>query len=254
MKKAGVLVEGQVEQEVIENQEITKEEEKGFGWAQFILFFVTFLGISIGIGVILGLFVASIELLTDHDLFDIMFSAHSTLIMDAVVFIIALLCFKKIRTFLKHSFSFAPFKEGKTYLYLIGSFIVIMLTQYLFISVLKLDDPTAANESFGADNLSSAWWSVSLFYFAFAILTPIKEEIMFRGIIHGFLAHKYRFWVGFLVSSIIFGVLHFGYPISATIMGIVFVLQYKLTKSLAVPIVFHIIWNAYAVTILLYFS
>lgn len=45
----------------------------------------------------------------------------------------------------------------------------------------------------------------------------------------------------------IFGLLHEGHAISATIMGIVFVLLYKLTRSLVVPIIFHMIWNMYAV-------
>ena len=62
-----------------------------------------------------------------------------------------------------------------------------------------------------------------------------------------FLSEKWGFWLGLILSSVIFGLLHPGYAISASIMGAVFVGLYRLTRSLIVPILLHIVWNAFAV-------
>ncbi|MGP4040486.1 CPBP family glutamic-type intramembrane protease [Gracilibacillus sp. D59] len=51
----------------------------------------------------------------------------------------------------------------------------------------------------------------------------------------------------------IFGALHPGHILSATIMGMIFVVLYRLTKSLLVPMMLHIIWNLYAITGMLAF-
>lgn len=247
-------MEAQQSHEGITNEQSKTDALAGFGWKQLLLFFLTFIGFSFAFGIFIGFIGAIIEILTDVELFETNFINPVLLIIDGLSFFLALLCFKSIRTFLKDSFSFTPLKQGKTYLYFIASFIIILVTQVLFIEVLKIDDPTRANQTLGLEDTSIQWWSVLLFYFSIAIVTPIKEEILFRGIIHKFLQTKYRFWVGLVISSIIFGLLHLGYPITATIMGIVFVMQYRLTKSLVVPIVFHFIWNAYAVTVLLFLS
>src|SRR5699024_6734727 len=162
--------------------------------------------------------------------------------------VIALLVFKRVRLFLKSEFSIKPLKQGKTYLYLILAIVVNYISQFLILNVFKWEDGTSQVDTFGLEGLSDHWFNILLFYIAFTVLTPIKEEIMFRGLAHKFLDVKYQFWIGLIVSSVIFGALHPGHFLSATIMGMIFVTVYRLTNSLLVPIILHIVWNFYAIT------
>ncbi|WP_241964552.1 CPBP family intramembrane glutamic endopeptidase [Paraliobacillus zengyii] len=222
-----------------------------FGWKEIVLFFLTYLGASFVLGIVIAIPIVIIDTVNNSNLLDQVLSGHWLLYLDAASFVIALLIFKSARIFLKGKFSFSPLKQGKTYLYLVAALIVVYGSQYLFIDVLHLEDATDQIDTFGLNNISFQWWNTVLLYLAFTVITPIKEEIIYRGFLHGFLDKKFHFIVGVIVSSLVFGLLHTGHVLSATIMGLAFVLLYKLTKSLVVPILFHILWNSYAVTGLL---
>lgn len=245
----------------LEKEELTGEENKlekteaqnQFGWGKLVLFFLTYLGASFVLGIVLTIPFLIMDTVNGDNLLDEVLSSHWLLYLDAAAFIVAILLFKSARVFLKGLFSFRPLKQGKTYLYMVAALILVYGSQYLIMNVLHLEDATDQIDTFGLNNISFQWWNTILLYLAFTVITPIKEEIIFRGVLHGFLDGKFHFWVGVIASSLIFGMLHTGHAISATIMGIAFVLLYKLTKSLVVPIVFHILWNLYAVTGLLLF-
>lgn len=169
------------------------------------------------------------------------------LYLDFIGFLITVFIFKSTRQFLGAAFSFEPLKKGRTYLYLIGAFIFMYIAQYIILDVLQWEDATEQVEIFGFDKLSLGWVSIIVILVGMAVITPLKEEFLFRGILHGFLSEKWGFWLGLILSSIILGLLHPGYVLSASIMGVVFVVLYRLTRSLIVPIILHIVWNAFAV-------
>mgnify|MGYP005850000197 CR=1 FL=1 len=224
-----------------------------FGWGKFVLFFLSFLGASFILVMLVSIPVVIIDMANDSNLLDEVLSSHWLLYLDAAAFVVAILLFKSARIFLKGAFSFNPLKQGKTYLYMLAALIVVYGSQYLIINVLHLEDASGQVDTFGLNDISFQWWNTILFYIAFTVITPIKEEILYRGFLHGFLDKKFHFLVGVIVSSLVFGLLHTGHVLSATIMGLAFVLLYKLTKSLVVPILFHILWNLYAITGLLLF-
>ncbi|RKQ34681.1 CPBP family intramembrane glutamic endopeptidase [Oceanobacillus halophilus] len=234
------------------NETIHGEGQLQLSWGKLILFFVAFIGFSGIIGAMIGVVFGMMDVASGSNLMDTVFASHYMLLLDAIALIFALLIFKSVRNLLKGSFSFKPFQQGKTYLYLLGGFIVLFVSQYLIMNVFQLEDGSDQVQTFGMDSLSMDWLNIIVFYLAFTVVTPIKEEIIYRGVIHGFLSEKIHFGVGLLVSSIIFGALHTGHVLSATIMGVVFVLLYRLTRSLIVPIVFHMLWNMYAITGLLF--
>lgn len=147
--------------------------------------------------------------------------------------------------------TFKPFKELKTYGYMLASLVVFVASQYILVGLLKVDDTSAQTQTLNVGGSNEGLVQTILFFLAVTVVTPIKEEIIYRGILHRFLADRYHFLVGFFVSSIIFGVFHIGYPISAIIMGMTFVGLYHLTRSLTVPIAIHIIWNLIASSLLL---
>ncbi|WP_078552583.1 CPBP family intramembrane glutamic endopeptidase [Bacillus alkalicellulosilyticus] len=232
----------------VEGVDAPKEKpEVSFGWKHLILFILAYLGINIIFGLLFGI----VDVISGGNLMlDTILSGYNALLYDGVVFVLAILLFKSVRTFLRPLFSLAPFKKGITYLYLLASVVLLFSSQYLIIGVLGWENPSATNDLILGD-FSIEWVSILLLFSATALLTPVKEEILYRGIIHHFLEKRYHFLVGLIVSSLIFGLLHLGYPLTATLMGMVFVILFKLTRSLMVPIVLHIVWNAYAVIVLL---
>jgi membrane protease YdiL (CAAX protease family) len=84
-----------------------------------------------------------------------------------------------------------------------------------------------------------------LFFGLIAILGPVVEEIIFRGIMIERLGAKYSYGWAVGISSVIFGLLHAS-PVGAFIVGVFLSLIYLKTESLTAPILVHIANNAFA--------
>jgi uncharacterized protein len=238
-----VIIEKEIEQQIIE--EAKKKVE--ITWKSLFLFFLCFLGF----GIVLGLLVGIVQGVMGGNILDTLFMGYNGLLLDAAMFFVVLLFFKKIRGTVMAGVTFKPFKELKTYGYMLASLVVFIATQYILVGLLKVDDTSAQRQTLNVVGANEGLLQTFLFFLAVAVVTPIKEEIIYRGILHKFLADRYHFLVGFFVSSIIFGLFHIGYPISATIMGMTFVGLYYVTRSVTVPIAVHIIWNLLASSLLL---
>ena len=83
-----------------------------------------------------------------------------------------------------------------------------------------------------------------LFFLIGGLISPIAEEICFRGVLYSY----FRRWgvvPAILISSIIFTSLHsfHGFPAIQTVGAVLFAISFELSKSLLVPIVIHIISN-----------
>lgn len=110
------------------------------------------------------------------------------------------------------------------------------------------------NESYIEDALNMeviytadpAWLNILSIFFA-VVAAPVIEEILFRGLIFSRLSEKWNPTVGILVSSLLFGVIHFEGIIGSTIFGITMCLIYYHSKNLWVPIVLHVANNLFAV-------
>jgi len=164
------------------------------------------------------------------------------LLLDAAVVVIVLLAYKPVLHFIKSIWDVSVLKNGKTYLYLLIGFIVIALSQYLTLHVFSFESAEEQKEQLGSLGIQNSIQSI-IYVLSVAIITPIKEEILFRGILYRFLEKKYNFLVGIIISSFIFGILHGGLLITATIMGMVFAMLYKKTQSIIPSIILHIVWN-----------
>lgn len=96
------------------------------------------------------------------------------------------------------------------------------------------------------------------FLVATIIITPIIEESFFRGYIFKSLKKNYKLWVAVLVSSILFGLLHFDWislntntiphVVSTFLGGIAIALLYHKTDRILYPIIAHMSWNFVAAT------
>jgi membrane protease YdiL (CAAX protease family) len=81
------------------------------------------------------------------------------------------------------------------------------------------------------------------FFLVAGIVGPVFEEILFRGIIFGFL-RRWNVTAAVLVSTAVFAAFHLpGIPVTQIVGGIVFAVAYHTGKSLMVPIVIHVLGN-----------
>lgn len=83
------------------------------------------------------------------------------------------------------------------------------------------------------------------------VVAPIVEEVIFRGILHRALADRFGVWVGAIVSSALFALIHVEVLLSQPfglvglfVVGFVLALAYHWTGNLLVPILGHAVFNA----------
>jgi Predicted metal-dependent membrane protease len=97
--------------------------------------------------------------------------------------------------------------------------------------------------------------TVWIYYLGVAVLPPVLEEILFRGIIMRGL-EKYGKLFALLVSSILFGIVHMELTIAvfATICGMVCGFLYMKTRNIWVPIAVHFFNNLLGVTSTFFFE
>ncbi|MDX8044842.1 type II CAAX endopeptidase family protein [Gracilibacillus sp. S3-1-1] len=231
----------------MENVTVT-DKKKNLGWWGVVGFFASYFALAFAITFIIAIVAIILDSGVEGSFTNLLQQNNILLLFDALAILIALIIFKKVRQFLKTAFSLAALKKWKTYVYILAGFVLNYVVQFLILEVWQLEEGGSQIETFDMTSMADGWLSILLIYLAFTIITPIKEEIMFRGLLHKFLDVKVAFIVGLVVSSVIFGVLHEGHILSATIMGMIFVTLYRLTNSLFAPIILHILWNAYAIT------
>ncbi|KHF28982.1 CAAX amino terminal protease self- immunity [Anoxybacillus sp. BCO1] len=169
---------------------------------------------SFAVGFILGI----IGGVTNNEGIMNIFEGYMGLLFDALMFVVALFLFKKVRAFLKGGFDKKAIYEGKTYLYIILAIFVTFTVQFLSFRIIGFENPEAQEKVMGLQGAQSTLDFV-LMGLAVILLSPIKEELLFRGVLHRFLEKKYHFYVGLIISSILFGLAHFGYPVNGAIMG-----------------------------------
>ena len=78
-----------------------------------------------------------------------------------------------------------------------------------------------------------------------AILTPIWEELFFRGIVLRKLTKRFKPITAILISSLIFAIVHSGFVgiTHAFLMGCMFAYFYLLKQNIWIPIVLHAVIN-----------
>lgn len=81
------------------------------------------------------------------------------------------------------------------------------------------------------------------------IITPLAEEMLFRGTLFGGLRERYGFWVAAIISSAVFAVMHLNpwSMVCTFIIGMFYALLFEKTGSLVYSMVGHGINNLIAV-------
>jgi hypothetical protein len=96
-------------------------------------------------------------------------------------------------------------------------------------------------------NMPGSPVDILLFFLVGALISPIAEEIFFRGILYGFF-RRWGVWIAIGASTLLFVIAHAAssgrIPFSQIIGGLLFALAYEKEKNLVVPTVIHVLGNA----------
>lgn len=120
------------------------------------------------------------------------------------------------------------------------------LLKFFARSTKKPNDKTGNNSASQLDDFSVAG------LFAYAVLVPIAEEVVFRGVLYGWLRQDMSPTASTLISSIAFGLAH-GISLNGIMTffhGIGLAILYEKSGSILPGIVVHAVNNAIAITFL----
>lgn len=104
-------------------------------------------------------------------------------------------------------------------------------------------------------SLSHDTGTIFLFLLTGAMVSPIAEELFFRGIIYSYF-RKYGVMPSVLISTLLFALCHFrgdNLPIVQIMGGILFALAFEYSGSIASPVIIHILGNMAIFSISLFF-
>ncbi len=135
---------------------------------------------------------------------------------------------------------------------LIEFIFVIGITVFISISLNNIISMSPLVEnSVGYENASNAFYSstITLELLGSALITPILEELLHRGVVYGRLRRMMGLLPSVLWSSFIFAILHFNIVqfTYAFLLGIVFALFVERTGKLLAAVVAHVVANTIAV-------
>ena len=90
-------------------------------------------------------------------------------------------------------------------------------------------------------------WDSLLYIFTVSFIVPVSEELIFRGVIFGYLRRAFKPWIAVIMCAFAFGIMHgvsvhIGY---ALVCGFIIAACYHLTDSIFAPILLHTIFNIF---------
>lgn len=172
----------------------------------------------------------------------------SSLIIDFITIIFAIRLFN------------VDIKKQLNKIRLTTTFLFSLLAILIFLFILPLVNPVdffekLANHKITAHKLNFTFlknpnFNNIFYFFLMVIITPIIEEILYRGIILNLFLKKYSVIISLILSSLIFAFIHlkfigFGYLF---LDGLLLGFAYYKTKSLFTSILLHFLTNLMAMT------
>lgn len=195
-------------------------------------------------------------------------------IINMVVFIIILLGFFLLFITIKKKDRYKILKDSNntllsdilfSFVFFIFSFpIIIFISQFLEGILIILFKVSKLPDQIAIQYLKNSMKTPSLFILAIiaiAILAPILEEFLFRGILQTYLKKYMRKYSAIVLSSLIFSFFHFSSAqgiSNIVIIGTLLVLSlflgicYEKRKSIITPIIFHSCFNILTIVTLLF--
>lgn len=162
------------------------------------------------------------------------------------ILLILIYAYKPLRNLIVPTLNFTALKKVNTYIYIILFYGLHIVNDIFIINNIF---PDAVKEQSSALDLEMLKQYKLLLLIGGAILVPIFEELIVRGIILHFLQQRFPFWIAVLGSSFLFGIGHIystGVMFSMFIMGLFMAILCKKTKSIIPAMLLHIINNMLA--------
>ena len=131
---------------------------------------------------------------------------------------------------------------GLTFLLLVFS----MSVYWLLLRGLMATAPALVNLFLTQQPLPDAIWYLAATGFIVAILAPISEEFVFRGVLLNQLMNVFGLWKGIGITSLIFAVFHLNF-FGAFLFAVIASLLYVKSGNLLAPILLHSANNTLAV-------
>lgn len=96
-------------------------------------------------------------------------------------------------------------------------------------------------------------WAVLI---CLAVLAGVGEELLFRGVIQGWVTGQFGSWAGILAGALAFGLAHalsLAYFLVATALGVVFGVAYSVSDSIQLVMVWHAVYDLVVILVLRHF-
>ena len=138
--------------------------------------------------------------------------------------------------------------RGERGIALLITLLTLVLVMAIAYEIFRLGARAAQSGAYGRDSIRCALPAAGGTAAAGAALgAPVTEELFFRGLLTS------RF--GILVSSAVFGLMHFAYGsmvevVGAFLIGIVLAATFKQSKSITPCILAHMAYNALAIAVM----
>ncbi|KAG6382316.1 hypothetical protein SASPL_117215 [Salvia splendens] len=110
----------------------------------------------------------------------------------------------------------------------------------------RLIGPKDVNNPFLKDILTGSWSSATACVLVYSIITPLLEEVVYRGFLLTSLASTMNWQLAVAISSVVFSASHFSGEnfLQLLIVGFVFGCSYCWTGNLSSSICIHSLYNA----------
>ncbi len=210
--------------------------------------FTVYIGANIIAGLLLGIYYGALYgEAGSPEGFDAFFSRNTNILL-IIASLIALAIFwvvYKVRgKSLTKALNFSKMEVSTTIKsVLIGSFFSLFLFALISLTNIYRLFPSHGEVM---ESIAPAEGNFLLIFLSVAIVVPLFEEGMHRGIIYNQLKKGLPLSLAIFSQAVIFGVFHLNWlqGIYAFLGGIVLALLYEYTKSLWAPILMHMGWNA----------
>ncbi|MGE7884442.1 CPBP family intramembrane glutamic endopeptidase [Bacillus sp. NPDC094077] len=171
------------------------------------------------------------------------------LIMAAVfTFVVYLFCIKRY----KLSWKDIGIRKlsWKDFLWTVIALILLIVVSVAVLMIMEKMDISFENSKTETIQNDKSIYAFCIAGIGAAVISPIYEEILYRGAFYTFFRNKYGIWSGVLISSIIFTVVHI--PTYNTLpvnflSGVVFAWLYEKTNSILSSMIAHAVFNFIAV-------
>ena len=139
-----------------------------------------------------------------------------------------------------------PFsKKALPYIACLGACILYSVNLIVSLALTYIPIPESWVEMLNSSSETILSASPFLQILTVAIIGPIAEEVLFRGLMLGSLSKRCNKWLAIIATALIFGLVH-GHPIAiiyASALGILMGWLYCKTGSLLATVIFHMIYN-----------